>query len=218
MVFRRTMPLSSKIFAVLAVVLGSAAFLIVQSERARFQALMPVAGPPVTVVVTRTEIARGSVLAAAGLDTRQVPQAFVPPRSVTSLEAVVGEVLASDVAAGEVLTRTRLAVAHAGPLAGLVPDGMRAMAVAVPVPQGLRAGDRVDVLATYGAEGRVYTETVGFALEVMRVTTPAGGLGGGAGGTGSPTLVVLTSPDVAKRLATAIAFATVQIAVVGPDA
>ena len=216
MVFRRAVPLSSKIFAVLAAVLGTAAFLVVQAERERYAALRPAVGPPVTVVVARAAMARGTVLAAAGLDTREVPRAFVPPAAVSSFEAVVGRVLAADLAAGDVLTRTRLVESRAGPLAGLVPGGMRAVVLAAPVPSGLRSGDRVDVLATFGGEGRVYTETVGIALEVLRVLAPSGSIGG-ASGDRAPTLVVLSTPDVAEQLATASAFATVQIAVVGPQ-
>jgi len=121
------------------------------------------------------------------------------------------------VTAGEQLTRTRLVSPDAGALAGLVPEGMRAMALGVPIPAGLAAGDRIDVLATYGAEGRVYTETVGVGLEVLKVVAPAGaGLGAPSGGQSS-TLILLATPDVAERLATAVAFGAVQVTVVGPD-
>jgi Flp pilus assembly protein CpaB len=216
MVFRRAMPLSSKIFAVLATVLGTGAFLIVQAERERYAALRPAVGPPVSVVIVRAAMARGTVLTPASLDTRQVPRAFVPPAAVSSLDAMAGRVLAADLAAGDVITRTRLVEPRAGPLAGLVPEGMRAVAIATPVPSGLRPGDRVDVLATFGGEGRVYTETVGMALEVLRVLAPSRSIGG-ASGDAAPTLVVLSTPDVAEQLATASAFATVHIAVVGPE-
>jgi Flp pilus assembly protein CpaB len=216
MVFRRALPLSSKIFAVLAAVLGTAAFLVVQAERERYAALRPALGPPVTVVLTRAAMARGTVLASAGLETREVPRAFVPPAALSSLEAAAGRVLAADLAAGDVITRTRLVEFRAGPLAGLVPGGMRAVAIATPIPSGLRSGDRVDVLATFGGEGRVYTETVGVALEVLRVLAPSSAIGG-ASGDRAPTLVVLSTPDVAEQLATASAFATVHIAVVGPE-
>ena len=217
MVFRRTMPLSSKIFAVLAVILGTAAFLVVRAERERYAALQPAVGPPVTVVVTLAALPRGSVLTEATLETKQVPEAFAQPAALSSVEAAVGRVLAADVTAGEQLTRTRLVSPDAGALAGLVPEGMRAMALGVPIPAGLAAGDRIDVLATYGAEGRVYTETVGVGLEVLKVVAPAGaGLGAPSGGQSS-TLILLATPDVTERLATAVAFGAVQVTVVGPD-
>ncbi len=217
MVFRRAMPLSSRIFAVLAVVLGAAAFLVVRAERERYAALRPAVGPPVTVVFTLSALPRGSVLTVASVETRQVPEAFAQPAALSSVEAAVGRVLAGDVSAGEQLTRTRLVSSDAGALAGLVPEGMRAIALAAPIPPGLAAGDRVDVLATYGAEGRVYTETVGVALEVLKVVAPAGtGLATTSGGQ-AHTLILLATPDVTERLATAIAFGAVQVTVVGPD-
>jgi pilus assembly protein CpaB len=215
MALRRAMPLSSKIFAVLAVLFGTAAFLIVQAERERFAALRPALGLPVSVVVARASLPRGSVLAVGSLETREIPEAFAPPGALASIDPLVGRVLAADMAAGEVVTRTRLIMPRVGPLAGLVPAGMRAVGITAPVPTGLRPGDRVDVLATFGLEGRAYTETVGFALEVVRVLKPSGTLGGS--GDKAPTLVVLSFPDVAERLATATAFATVQVTVIGPD-
>ena len=209
------MPLSSKIFAVLAAVLGTTAFLVVQVERERYAALRPAIGPPVAVVIARVAMPRGAVLTAESLDVKELPRAFVPPGAVFSVDRVSGRILAADLAAGDVVTSTRMVVPGAGPLAGLVPPGMRAVAMATSIPDGLRPGDRVDVLATFGGEGRVYTDTVGVALEVLRVLAPSG-----VGGTGSdraPTLVVLSTPDVAEQLATASAFAIVQIAVVGPE-
>jgi Flp pilus assembly protein CpaB len=217
MVFRRTVPLSSKVFAALAAVLAAAAFSIVHAERQRYAALRPAVGPPVAVVVARTSMPRGSVLTAGNLESREVPEAFAPPGALPSIERSVGRVLAADMAAGEVVTRTRLVTARAGPLAGLVPGGLRAVALAAAVPAGLAAGDRIDVLASYPAEGRAYTETVGFALEVLRVDAPAAGGLVAAPSRGGRTVIVLTTPDVAERLATAIAFAVVQVTVVGPD-
>jgi Flp pilus assembly protein CpaB len=218
MFLRRAIPLSSKIFAVVAVVLGAAAFLVVRAERERYAVLLPAVGPPATVVVTRTPLTRGSVVSATNLDTVEVPEAFVQPGALSSIKDAAGSVLAADVAAGEQLTRIRLASSSVGSLAALVPEGLRAIGVAAPVPAGLAAGDRVDVLATYGSEGRVYTETVGIALEVLRVGAPGGVAFAGAGpGDGDSTLILLASPDVAQRLATASTLAAVHVAVVGPS-
>ena len=216
MFFRRTVPLSSKIFAVLAVVLGAAAFLVVRAERERYAALLPAVGPPVTVVVTRSPLARGSVVSAADVETAEVPRAFVQPRALSATEDAVGSVLSADVAAGEQLTQARLVTSTVGPLAGLVPEGLRAIAIATPIPTGLVAGDRVDVLATYGGEGQVYTETVGLSLEVLKVTGPGGtAFSPASPGEGEPTLILLASPDVAERLATASTLGAVHVAVVG---
>lgn len=215
--FRRSLPLSSKVFAVLAVVLGAAAFLVVRAERQRYEALRPVVGPPVTVVFSEVDLPRGSVLQAASLTTREVPQAFVPPGALPSVERAAGRVLSADVAAGEAVTTTRLATDGVGPLAALVPPGLRAVGITAPVPAGLRPGDRIDLMATYGG-GSVYTDTVGVALEILQIApTRSAGITGSTAGDASPTLIVLATPDVAERLATASSFATLHVSVVGPD-
>jgi Flp pilus assembly protein CpaB len=122
------------------------------------------------------------------------------------------------VAEGEVVTELRLAGGTSGPTASVVPDGLRAVSIPVPASVGVRPGDLVDVLATFGGGG-AHTEVTGEALEVLRVDRGAGASFGGAG---APTssgvgLVLLVSPDQAERLAFAATFATLSIAVIGPD-
>jgi Flp pilus assembly protein CpaB len=130
-------------------------------------------------------------------------------------------VLVSDLAAGELVTQTRLGPARAGPVASLVPGGMRAVDVPVSAdPADVVPGDRVDVLATFGG-GQPHTETPGVGLEVLAV---AGGGGAGVipassetGGDGGPTVTLLVTPEEAESLAYASAFATLSISVLGPD-
>ena len=121
-------------------------------------------------------VAADRSLAARALDDASfrvvdVPSTLVPPGALTAIEEVAGRVLATDLAEGEVLTETRLAGAGSGPLAALVPPGLRAFVLPTGPPAGtVRSGDEVDVLATYGANaGRPYTETVASALEVLDV-------------------------------------------------
>jgi Flp pilus assembly protein CpaB len=93
--------------------------------------------------------------------------------------------------------------------------------VATALPVGtVRAGDRVDVLATF-AQGRPYTETVASEVEILAVV----GLGTLATpGPDTPaleseeavTLVLAVTPDLAERLAYARAFADLSVAIVGP--
>ena len=79
--------------------------------------------------------------------------------------------LIADLAEGEILTKTRLSSAGTGPVAALVPAGLRAFVLPAGPPAGtVRSGDEIDVLATYGANaGRPYTETVASGLEVLDV-------------------------------------------------
>jgi Flp pilus assembly protein CpaB len=133
-------------------------------------------------------------------------------------------VLVADVSAGEILTRTRVSSGSGGPVAALLPPGLRAVEVTVSVsPDDLRPGDHVDVLAAFGTGG-AHTESAGEGLEVLRVTaasdvagfgsssTTVGG--GAAGGSERTSLLLLVSPTDAQRLAFAQAFASLSVAIV----
>lgn len=102
-------------------------------------------------------------------------------------------------------------------MASLVPPGLLAFVLATSLPPtAVRAGDRVDVLATY-AGGQPYTDTVVEGVEVLLVVAEGTGLSPLAevGGGGGPALVLLVDPNQAERLAFARAFANVEVAI-GP--
>lgn len=201
----------SKAFAVLAVACGAGAYALVDGYATRLEALRPVAGEPVPVVVAARTLARGAALADGDLRVELVPRAFAPPGRVASPASVAGEVLASDVAEGEAITPTRLGTAG-GPVASLVPSGLRAFPIQVGSAAGtVSPGDRVDVLATFGGP-RPYTDTVASGLEVLLVVRPESGAFS-AGGPAGPSLVLLVSPQVAEELAYASAFADLAVSV-----
>ena len=218
--FRRRWPLASKILMVLAVLLGSLAFVMVRGYQDRVEALRPAVGPMVPVVVAAADLTRGSVLAETMLEASSMPESFAPPGAVASPAAAAGRVLTADIAAGEVLTSSRLSVPEAGPIAALVPEGLRAMVITAPLPaNALRAGDHVDVYATYGG-GRPHTELAASALEVLRIIAGSSGSGGIAGTTSSAdgiTLVLLVDEAAASRLAYAHSFAQLSVVILGPD-
>lgn len=203
-----------------AVVLGALAFVVVRGYQDRVEALHPAVGPPVEIVIAATDLARGTALSNEMLDTASVPEDFVPPGAVPDIATVIGRILTSDMDAGETLTRSRLAATTVGPVAALVPEGLRAVVVPSGAPAGtIRAGDRVEVYATYGG-GRPHTELVATGLEVVRVLAGGASSGSGVGGTstGDPgvALVLLVDGDAAARLAYAHAFGQLQIAILGP--
>jgi len=205
----------SKALLVLAVVAGAGSFSLVRSYATELQALRPSTGQPVPVVVAATDLVRGSVLTEAGLRVEQIPSAFSPPGAIASLEDATGQTLVADLAEGEPLTRTRVGSAG-GPVASVVPSGLRAFVVPAGVPAGVvRAGDRVDVLATFGGP-HPYTDTVGVGLEVLSVIEEPSGTFE-ASGSGGPSLVLLVSPETAERLAHATAFAQLSITVAPVD-
>jgi Flp pilus assembly protein CpaB len=209
-VLRRWSP-RSKLLLALAVVAGVGSFSLVRGYAAELEALRPMTGEPVSVVVAVRPLERGSVLAEADLNVRQIPSAYVPPGAVTSIAEAVGLTLVADLAEGEALTATRVG-RTGGPVAAVVPSGLRAFVVPAGLPNGVvRPGDRVDVLATFGGP-RPYTDTVGSGIEVLSVleadptTFEAGGIDG-------PSLVLLVSPDTAERLAHATAFGQISVTI-----
>lgn len=216
MLFLRRWSRRSKVFAVLAVLSGSLAFALVDGYAARLEALRPVTGDPVPVVVAARPLVRGETLTEEAVAVREMPAAFAPPGRIASAAAIAGRTLVSDVAEGEPVTRTRLGVAG-GAIASLVPSGLRAFPVTANVaPGAIRAGDRVDVIATFGGP-RPYTDTVASELEVLAILEQDEGTFAAGGGEG-PSLVLLVSPQVAEELAYASAFAEIAVTVAPPAA
>jgi Flp pilus assembly protein CpaB len=215
-VFRRRWSPTSKVFALLAVVAAVAAYGLVRGYAARLEALRPAVGPLEPVVVAADSIDRGAVLTESVLEIEEIPSSFAPPGTLHSVSLAVGETLASDVAEGEPVTRTRLGATEAGPVASLIPPGLRAFPVSVAVPVGaVRSGDRVDVYATFGGP-RPYTEAVATELEVLVLLQDDGATGITSSASSGPSLVLLVSPEQAERLAYATAFADLAVAIAGP--
>jgi Flp pilus assembly protein CpaB len=198
---------------VLSVALAVGATMAVQARLARLEARARAAGPGRAVVAAATDLARGTVLAPSMLTTRRLPARFLPPGVLPSPGAAVGRTLAADVATGEPITALRLAP-PGGPVAALVPPSFRAVAVPAALPASvIRAGDRVDVLATY-ATGGPHAETVIAGAEVLSVL-PAGSAE--SGGPAAVTLMVLVGPESAERLAFARSFADLSVALVSAE-
>ena len=227
MFHRRRLPFASKVLAALALACGLIAFASIRVMEARLVALHPSVGPPVSVVVAAVDAPRGSIVDAAMVKVEPLPSAFAPPGALRGDEDALGRVLLSDVAKGEILTQTRLSSRSGGPVAALVPSGLRAVViVAAASPRDLRPGDRVDVLAAFGGNSP-HTEIAGSDVEVLRVGDAAeadtGGLSAASGGNATgvqASLLLLVDPADAERLAFAQAFASLSIAIeptAGPD-
>jgi Flp pilus assembly protein CpaB len=218
---RRRWPVASKVLVACAVLLGALAFVVVRGYQERVEALHPALGPRVVTVTAATDLARGTLLSDEMLDPSSVPEEFLPPGAIGDAASIVGRVLTAKVEAGEILTRSRLGAPKVGPVAALVPEGLRGVVVPSGVPPGtLRAGDRVEVYATYGG-GRPHTELVASGLEVVRIlaegTTGGGGIEGTVTGDAGVLLALIVDGDTASRLAYARAFGQLQIAILGPQ-
>jgi Flp pilus assembly protein CpaB len=217
-VFRRKLPRSALLWFSAAGLAAAGAALAAQSHIAAIEARHPDLGAPKPVVVAASDLVRGATLDTTSLGVIDMPSTLVPPGVVTSIDQASGRVLGADLAEGEVLTETRLARAGAGPVAALVPAGLRAFVLPTGPPAGsLRSGDEIDVLATYGANaGRPYTETVASAVEVLDVIeTDAPVTTSGGAAPAGPPVVILADPLTVERLARASSLALLSIAIVG---
>ncbi|MFN2543169.1 MAG: Flp pilus assembly protein CpaB [Actinomycetota bacterium] len=213
----------SKAFALLGTVFALAAFFLVRGYAERARALDRSLGRPVPVVEAAESVSRGTVLSSSMLRLRTYPSGFAPPGALTRPEDAEGRVVLTPLAAGEALTETRLAPRGGGPVASLVPAGSQAIQIPTSLlPGSVRAGDRVDVLATFGG-ARAHVETIGSSLEVLRVLQANGSLPGPAfGGTASSSapgtvLALLVSPDEAEGIAFARAFADLWVVLDGVE-
>jgi Flp pilus assembly protein CpaB len=219
---RRRKPRSARLYFGAAVALAAAAAVMVHGYLGSVRTADASAGPRMTVVVATVPIPRGAVLEKSQLGAAWLPQAYAPPGALTDIEQASGRVVLAALASGEVVTETRLARVRAGPVASLVPRGLRAFAVPTSLPRGtVVAGDHVDVLAAY-ASAQPHSEVVVEGVEVLFVLAPSGSHASGgalgldvhaAGADGAITLILLVSPDQEERLAFARAFADLEVAI-----
>jgi Flp pilus assembly protein CpaB len=215
----------SRRYLVAGVALAFAGVLSMQAYLSHVARAAGVGGPSVRVVVAAAHVDRGTALRPEDLRTVSMPRAYAPPGALQAVGQAAGRVALADLASGEAVTQTRLARVRAGPVASLIPEGLRAFAVPSSLPAGtIAAGDTVDVLATYST-GQAHTETVVSGVEVLFVVGADPGNPAGAGRAGpafdaaaagagaSGTLILLVSAEQDERLAYARAFADLSVAV-----
>jgi Flp pilus assembly protein CpaB len=174
----------------------------------------PATGPPavaaVPVVVAAADLPTGTVLSRTDVATVALPAELAPAGAATTTEELTGQVLAAPVRAGEPVTDVRVV----GPrLWSQVPDGLVAAPVRLAdlaVATLLRAGDRVDVLATASLDGSTPTATV-VAEDALVLTVPTTDPAQGAVGSGDGLLVLAVPPATARELAAAGAAATLTV-------
>ena len=214
--FLRRWSLRSKVMALLAVAAGAGSFTLVRGYAAELEALRPVPGSDVPLVVADRDLERGSVIDEGSVRLERMPLAYAPPGALRSIAGAVGRTLVSDLAEGEAVTGTRVGGAG-GPVASLVASGLRAFVVGSGLPSGvLEPGDRVDVIATFGGP-HPYTDTVGSGLQILSIVEQDAGTFQAGGATGS-SLVLLVSPETAEQLARATAFGQLTVTIAPADA
>jgi pilus assembly protein CpaB len=208
---RRTVPTSSKLLFGVAGALSLASFLVVRGEVERADQARRAAGPMAAVVVAARDLDAGAAIDPADIRVTEMPQVYLPPAAVTSLDAAVGLVSGGPLRAGEVLVSTRLGESRFGATVGV---GHVAVTVGfASIPAGLSAADRVDAYATY-AGARPYTTLVGEDLHVVSIGQAATGFEGS-----QPTPVTLdVDPETARQLLQAAAAGSLGLAARAPAA
>jgi Flp pilus assembly protein CpaB len=212
---RRRPPRSSLLFLVLALACGLAAATTVRAYAHRLEVTRPDGGRPMGVLEATRDLPRGTVLGSADVRVAELPSAFAPPGALGASDQVKGGILQADVMQGEILTRARLAGSAAGPIATLVPAGLRAVVIPSGLPPGsVQAGDAVDVFGSFGG-GQPHVETVAEGVEVGQILAEAvtATSAGATGAPPGPALVLWVDPSTAQRLAFAASFAALTVAV-----
>ncbi|MEY3734065.1 MAG: hypothetical protein RL347_1424 [Actinomycetota bacterium] len=164
-------------------------------------ALRPTSPPVVDVIIAAADLPAGATLSVDDLDLRAVPREFAPPGGFAELSAAVGRTISSGMAAGEIVTETRLIAT------GARTDGLHTVPVRLADAETadlLAPGVTVDLVLPSGdsaaAQGRVIAEGV----RVVTVPRPAQ-----ASGFGSPQRRAGSLIVVATDRRTAVALAAV---------
>ncbi|MBU0547978.1 MAG: Flp pilus assembly protein CpaB [Candidatus Omnitrophica bacterium] len=168
-----------KLILISGVVLGVVAILMTkmyldqQQQVAQAQAkktLAKMQTNQTVVLVAKQDIPSGSVIESRMIDSSIVPNQFIQPQAVTSIDRVLGMVSLALISKGEQITLSKLSKSRkedGGSLAGNTPAGKRAISIAVDsiasVSGMVRPGDYVDVIATLqvpaqGPDGQVSTQ------------------------------------------------------------
>jgi pilus assembly protein CpaB len=158
------------VLAALALILGGLAASDVSSREAAIDRRL---GPPVPVVVARTDLAAGRVVRASDLALRQVPARYAPAAAFANPSEAAGLRTTAAVVRGTDLVPALLADDDAQS-PGLRPGERVALVTAIAPIRLIRPGGRVDVVVTRSAQDadRIATTT----LEDVQVlaAAPAG--------------------------------------------
>ncbi len=173
-------------------------------------------GAPVEVVVAADDLPIGTELTAADVTTATRHKSQIPEAALTRVGDVLGRTVVVPVLSGATLLAGHIADPERDGTGGVLAPGTRA--VRVPLGESLRPepGDVVDVLGTLegslGSSGET-SAVVASGATVLEVETSGedAALGSGLGAT------VLVTVDEAERVAYALAYGVVTIALAPPE-
>lgn len=119
-------------------------------QKAR-QSLEKMQANQVPVLVAKSEIPSGSTIEPDSFEVQVVPNQYIAPQAVTSLDRIAGMITIAPISKGEQITMSKLMYTRqTGSLAGVTPIGKRAITISVDSIASLggmvRPGDYVDVI------------------------------------------------------------------------
>ena len=154
-----------RIFLITGVILGLIAVVMVNNyiqqkeqqikEQAK-KAILQMQQNQVAVLVAKTDIPKGVTIEPEMLETAVIPNQYLVPQAVTSLDRISGMVTIAPISKGEQISLSKLTQPHqvstgGGGLAQITPAGKRAITISVDNISSLagmiRPGDYVDVIA-----------------------------------------------------------------------
>lgn len=153
-----------KLILIAGVVLGILAVFMIkmtldqQKQAAQEQAKKAIASMQAnqtSVLVAKQDMPKGVLVEANMFDTAIVPNKFVQPQAVTSLDRISGMLTIAPITKGEQISLSKLTNTRqigGGDLAGITPAGKRAISIlsdnSISLSGMVKPGDYVDVLAT----------------------------------------------------------------------
>lgn len=128
-----------------------------------------------SVLVAKSDIPRGATIESNNLEVTIVPNQFVQPQAITSLDRISGMVATAPISKGEQLTLSKLAYPRqqSRGLSDATPIGKRAITITIDNISSLagmiKAGDYVDVIAmvpipVQSSDGKQVTQVAVFPL------------------------------------------------------
>jgi pilus assembly protein CpaB len=207
---------------VLALVLALMVRSALKSKEAKIQALRQ---STVYIVVAAHALSPGNTVDTTALKLVAWPRDLMPPGAFTSLEAVTGKVVKNSLSVDQPLVAAALLAPEktGGVLPLLIPEGMRAMSIAVDDVSDM-AGfvlphSRVDVLVSVAPGGGANAGPGGvgdltkIVLQNIEVLAAAQNLETGTDQSHLAKVVtLLVTPEQAERLAAATRLGTIQLA------
>lgn len=205
------------IVLIVAVVLaGVATFSIWSFLRSNQQEMERIKATMADVVVAAENIPLGSTIEQRQLKTIKWPKADVPPGTFQDPALLIGRTVVGDVIAGEPLFEAKLASADSkgGMMAYIIPEGSRAMAVAVNDVAGVAGfvlpSSSVDVVVTTETRGGAKISKI--VLQNLRVLAVGQMMEEKEGkAIKVPTVTVSITPEDAEKLALAGNIGSLQL-------